>query len=206
MATTTTDATTTLRRCIGSTRFGIDAHEAPADDFPAQPSQKDGLGRMCKPHWRAYTNALRKAAVARKAADEPTPTEAPVAGDTEPAVEVETPVAETEVKAPRRGRRAKADPDPEAEDAAASPRFATPRAPGESSGASLRPMASVLDPRDIGALCRPVAPQGRSGAGPIAGSRERWPLQTYPTGMALRRATSRGSPSCLVPMRLVTYP
>ena len=38
-----------------------------ASDFPVQPSQKDGLGRMCKPHWREYTNALRKAAVARKA-------------------------------------------------------------------------------------------------------------------------------------------
>jgi hypothetical protein len=24
---------------------------------------------MCKPHWREYTNALRKAALARKAAD-----------------------------------------------------------------------------------------------------------------------------------------
>jgi hypothetical protein len=24
---------------------------------------------MCKPHWRAYTNALRKAAVERKAAE-----------------------------------------------------------------------------------------------------------------------------------------
>jgi hypothetical protein len=26
---------------------------------------------MCKPHWRQYANALRKAAVARKAAQEP---------------------------------------------------------------------------------------------------------------------------------------
>jgi hypothetical protein len=79
----TTDATTTgLRRCIGSTKFGIEAHEAPPDEFPAQPSQKDGLGRMCKPHWRQYTNALRKAALARKAAEgepaEPEPVEAPV--------------------------------------------------------------------------------------------------------------------------------
>jgi hypothetical protein len=66
----TTDATTTeLRRCIGSTKFGIEAHEAPATDFPAQPSQKDGLGRMCKPHWNQYTGALRKAALARKAAE-----------------------------------------------------------------------------------------------------------------------------------------
>lgn len=59
---------TEMRTCIGSVKFGIEAHEAPISDFPAQPSQKDGLGRMCKPHWRAYTGALRKAALARKAA------------------------------------------------------------------------------------------------------------------------------------------
>ena len=56
-----------LRKCIGSTRFGIEAHEAPAAAFPVQPSQKDGLGRMCKTHWNQYTTALRKAAVAAKA-------------------------------------------------------------------------------------------------------------------------------------------
>lgn len=70
-----------LRRCIGSVKFGIEAHEAPATDFPAQPSQKDGLGRMCKPHWNAYTSALRKAALARKAAEaapvEPEPVATP---------------------------------------------------------------------------------------------------------------------------------
>jgi hypothetical protein len=60
---------TEMRRCIGSKTFGIEPHEAPVADFPAQPSQKDGLGRMCKPHWREYTNALRKAALARKAAE-----------------------------------------------------------------------------------------------------------------------------------------
>jgi hypothetical protein len=58
-----------LRKCIGSARFGIEAHEAPASDFPIQPSQKDGLGRMCKPHWNQYTTALRKDALARKAAE-----------------------------------------------------------------------------------------------------------------------------------------
>ena len=58
-----------MRKCIGSAKFGIEAHEAPVDDFPAQPSQKDGLGRMCKPHWNQYTSALRKAALARKAAE-----------------------------------------------------------------------------------------------------------------------------------------
>ena len=55
----TTPTASGMRRCIGSTKFGIEAHEAPADDFPAQPSQKDGLGRMCKPHWvrhEALTN------------------------------------------------------------------------------------------------------------------------------------------------------
>jgi hypothetical protein len=59
-----------LRRCIGSAKFGIEAHDAPVADFPVQPSQKDGLGRMCKPHWNQYTTALRKAALARKAAEE----------------------------------------------------------------------------------------------------------------------------------------
>jgi hypothetical protein len=60
---------TDMRRCIGSARFGIEAHEAPITEFPAQPSQKDGLGRMCKTHWNAYTDALRKASIARKAAE-----------------------------------------------------------------------------------------------------------------------------------------
>ena len=54
------------RRCVGSTKFGIEAHDAPVADFPAQPSQKDGLGRMCKPHWKQYVTALRTAALARK--------------------------------------------------------------------------------------------------------------------------------------------
>jgi hypothetical protein len=58
-----------MRKCIGSAKFGIEAHEATVSDFPAQPSQKDGLGRMCKPHWNQYTKELRKAALARKAGD-----------------------------------------------------------------------------------------------------------------------------------------
>lgn len=73
-----------MRRCIGSATFGIEAHEAPVGDFPAQPSQKDGLGRMCKPHWKAYTGALRKAALARKAQD----------AEPEPATEAEAPAFE----------------------------------------------------------------------------------------------------------------
>ncbi len=31
------------RKCIGSAKFGIEAHDAPTADFPAQPSQKDGI-------------------------------------------------------------------------------------------------------------------------------------------------------------------
>ena len=57
-----------MRKCIGSAKFGIEAHETSVEDFPTQPSQKDGIGRMCKPHWNQYTTALRKAALARKAA------------------------------------------------------------------------------------------------------------------------------------------
>ena len=58
-----------LRRCIGSTRLGIAAHEAPVKDFPVQPSQKDGLGRMCKAHWNAYTAGLARDAKTRRAAE-----------------------------------------------------------------------------------------------------------------------------------------
>jgi len=60
---------TTTRRCIGSGRFGIEPHDAPVEDFPRQPSQKDGLGRMCKTHWNRYTAGLARDAKARKAAE-----------------------------------------------------------------------------------------------------------------------------------------
>jgi hypothetical protein len=70
---TKTKTPATLRRCVGSQTFGIEAHEAPLSDFPVQPSRKDGLGVMCKPHWTEYTRALRRASAARKAADAPTP-------------------------------------------------------------------------------------------------------------------------------------
>jgi hypothetical protein len=56
-----------LRKCIGSAKFGIEAHEAPVADFPVQPSQRDGLGRMCKPHWNQYTSALARDRKARLA-------------------------------------------------------------------------------------------------------------------------------------------
>ena len=62
------DQVATLRRCIGSKRFGIEPHDAPVNDFPTQPSQKDGLGRMCKTHWNEYTAGLAREAKARKAA------------------------------------------------------------------------------------------------------------------------------------------
>ena len=83
-----------LRKCIGSTRFGIEPHEAPVEDFPKQPSQKDGLGRMCKVHWNQYTAGLARDAKARKAAagakaEDPAPEPEPI-----------------EAKAPRPGRRA----------------------------------------------------------------------------------------------------
>jgi hypothetical protein len=82
----------TLRRCIGSKRFGIEPHDAPVDDFPKQPSQKDGLGRMCKTHWNQYTAGLARDAKARKAAeasaapepDDANPPEAEAAGSVEP--------------------------------------------------------------------------------------------------------------------------
>jgi hypothetical protein len=74
-ATDMADETTTLRRCIGSKRFGIEAHEAPVGDFPKQPSQKDGLGRMCKVHWNEYTAGLARDAKARKAAESEVATE-----------------------------------------------------------------------------------------------------------------------------------
>jgi hypothetical protein len=100
-ATTETTQTppTGMRRCKGSATFGIEAHEAPIDDFPVQASAKDGLGRMCRPHWTEYTRALRKASVARKAE---------VAAAPEP-------IAEPEAATPRKGRRAKAVPEPEAD-------------------------------------------------------------------------------------------
>ena len=60
---------TDMRRCIGSGRFGIEAHDAPVEDFPVQPIQRDGLGRMCKPHWNQYTAGLARDAKIRKAAD-----------------------------------------------------------------------------------------------------------------------------------------
>ena len=58
---TTKKTSTELRRCKGSTRFGIEPHETPMTEFPTQPSRKDGLGTMCTEHWRAYVKSLREA-------------------------------------------------------------------------------------------------------------------------------------------------
>ena len=55
---------TTLRRCSGSQRFGIESHEAPIAEFPRQPSRKDGLGAMCGEHWKAHVKGLREARTA----------------------------------------------------------------------------------------------------------------------------------------------
>ena len=97
-----------LRRCIGSTRFGIEAHEAPIEDFPSQPSQRDGLGRMCKTHWNQYTAGLARDAKARLAA------EGDAAGEpTAPSADITEAEAATAELAPRRQRRA--DPAPTAD-------------------------------------------------------------------------------------------
>ena len=107
----TTNDTTELRRCIGSAKFGIEAHEAPIGDFPKQPSQKDGLGRMCRPHWNQYTTALRKAALERKAAEAPAE-EAPAEPEAEEQAEEGS--TESEPSKAKRGRR-RAEPVAEVE-------------------------------------------------------------------------------------------
>ena len=88
-----------LRRCIGSAKFGIEPHETSVEDFPRQPSQKDGLGRMCKTHWNQYTASLARDAKARKAAEARLVVES--AG---PAPETATP---TEVAAPAQPQSAR---------------------------------------------------------------------------------------------------
>ena len=125
-----------MRKCIGSAKFGIEAHDAPPEEFPTQPSQRDGLGRMCKPHWNQYTTALRKAAVARKAAGGGAATEvAPT--ESEPAAalarkgvggrkakEVRAAKPEPIRTRPERGRKTEGDPIVEAVDAAIVPEAA----------------------------------------------------------------------------------
>jgi hypothetical protein len=106
------------RKCIGSAKFGIEAHDAPVADFPAQPSQKDGLGRMCKPHWNQYTKALRKAALARKAADDGAPSESAPAAVAAPKAVGSRKTQEARTPKPEpirtRGPRGRQQPLPEA--------------------------------------------------------------------------------------------
>jgi hypothetical protein len=92
------------RKCIGSARFGIEPHDAPIEDFPSQPSQKDGLGRMCKTHWNQYTAGLARDAKARKAAAEG----ATEAGDPEAVVTTDGPHVPAGDPPPKRARRPKA--------------------------------------------------------------------------------------------------
>lgn len=95
-----------MRKCIGSAKFGIEAHEAPVEEFPKQPSQKDGLGRMCRTHWNQYTTALRLAAAERKA-EAPATNEAAPEPTADPPTEEQpdAPVEVTEPKAKRRNKR-----------------------------------------------------------------------------------------------------
>ena len=100
------DDTTTIRRCIGSARFGIEPHEAPVDDFPKQPSQKGGLGRMCKTHWNQYTAGLARDAKARKAAEapaEPEP-ESPAESEAPAEPEATSPVEPEPAPKPKRAK------------------------------------------------------------------------------------------------------
>ncbi len=101
-----------LRRCIGSAKYGIEAHQAPSSGFPAQPSQKDGLGRMCKPHWNQYTSALRKAALARRAAEEAPATTKAAKPARARRSKVEHPMAHIPKAGPKPARKPKA-PKPE---------------------------------------------------------------------------------------------
>ena len=103
-----------IRRCIGSERFGIEAHDAPIEAFPKQPSQPGGLGRMCSEHWRAYTRGLSRDAKSRTAAATTEESVTPVAvtpvavteeADEEASVSAVT--GEAATSEPKRRRRAK---------------------------------------------------------------------------------------------------
>ncbi len=175
------------RRCIGSARYGIEAHEAPVEEFLVQPSQRDGLGRMCKVHWNQYTAGLARDAKARKAAatgtveappEEPRVTAMqsskakPVAGapltDEQrraAADDMAAALAATQARSAR-GRRRVASPE--------AVRRATPdrdpsgrtTGPGRTSGAALCPVASLAGVPAIARRGRPVAPMGqRRGVG-----------------------------------------
>lgn len=89
------------RRCIGSERYGFAAHITDEVEFPLQPSQPGGIGRMCKTHWNQYTAGLARDRKAKMVADGTAP--APKA---------------PRVKAEKPAKKAKAEtPDPVAEEA-----------------------------------------------------------------------------------------
>jgi hypothetical protein len=103
----TDETPTTLRRCIGSARFGIAPHEAPHEAFPRQPSQHDGLGRMCRTHWNAYTAGLSRDAKARRAAVEGGDLAVPAVDDPDAAPVAQQPASEPK-SAGKRHRRSTA--------------------------------------------------------------------------------------------------
>ena len=177
-----TKTKTDMRRCVGSKTFGIEPHDAPADDFPVQPSRKDGLGVMCKPHWRQYTSALRKAALARKANADPSPApvaprisrgqrraQAQAAGKVQPARRPPSPggVRDSSSASSRSGsaatpasgsskRRSRAPVSHRAAPPSSSSRHHA--GPGRESGAFPCPVASMPELTGSAPLRRPVAP------------------------------------------------
>ena len=135
-----------LRRCVGSKTFGIAPHAAPIAEFPSQPSRKDGLGVMCKRHWSAYTNALRKAAAARTA--------------------VEREVVAT--PAPSDGERAQPKAKRASRGTAAAPKPATGQARRSPTAASADDVpASVARFIESNAASLPIEPRAGNGVEPI---------------------------------------
>jgi hypothetical protein len=132
------DVDVVIRRCIGSTRFGIEPHDVPASEFPAQPSQRDGLGRMCRPHWRAYTTALRHASEEAKRAAAPEAEVVPVPPAPEPA------------SGRRKGRGRTAEPTSGPNATAAAPKLAPKPPAGKRS--------KVAEPIPVGSAEASVVP------------------------------------------------
>ena len=130
---------------------------------------------MCKPHWREYTNALRKAAVGAEGGAEPlVAVEAEPEPVPEPAAE---PMDEAECRsgtgpaAPRPSRRGK----PRRPSSSRPPSRHT-KGPGRESGACLRPVWSGRHRRVSGAL-----------GGPVGGTRR-------PAGYSKRRSSGKDIP------------
>lgn len=49
------------KRCPGAPKYDIPAHDAPLDAFGKQSGNPDGLTRVCKADWNAYSARLRDA-------------------------------------------------------------------------------------------------------------------------------------------------